>query len=257
MSKKRGYLYSTLGGLLVAALGLYVFAEHTSTGRVWALYMAGGFHAPNEVKDLCRNETDERVTEKFLQPLDMNGDARTALREYWHYSYYRQCLYRAGYSFMGSELPSTTLTEGEAGAEYRNPLAGLTLALPRGSTVTTDNELNVTYDARLLHSELDAGASKLVVDVYTSHQFVNSYEALPQYIDHFVASTTVVASSTDGLTAQGSPYLYLTEAEGTCRTLQVSPEAMIISLIMPCDEEAALLGVTESTSYFPATSLHE
>lgn len=230
--KKRVIWAIALCVVLVGAV--YGYATYTSHGRITALYLVVGWNAPSELRTKCEAESRERVETLFLQPLHMTEEAKNGLREYWHYSYYRECLYHAGYSFMGTSLPeSRILTEGTVSI-YENKLAGTTLEVPENTRLMQDNELDVSFDYRLLRSVLAEDELTVSFDVYTEHQFVTELADVPEYLDHFPASTSTITHTTDHVTSRGIPYLFAYQDDGLCGAIFVAPSGRIIHVYSDC-----------------------
>jgi hypothetical protein len=187
----------------------------------------------------------------------MTDDAKGGLREYWHYSLYRECLYKAGYSFLGDVLPDSTLyVMGENERWYVNTLAGVYLRVPAQTSIIRDNELDVTFDARLLRSELSLPDGTVYLDTYTSHQFVRTFPDLSAYVDHFTAGTSTVVRATQATTSQGVPYLAVEQDNGTCGVMTVTPDAYILHVFAPCAAYDRVRTLVETLKLIPAVPTH-
>lgn len=245
------------GGVALLFFVGYVFLQHTSSGRIAGVYLVGGWQAPWSVRTDCRHTAVARVEELFTKPLAMDGIAQDGLREYWHYSYYRECLYRAGYSFGGEVLPTSTLyrmTDTEHW--YINRLAGVYLLVPAETRIVRDNELDVTYDARLLRSELMLPDGSLFLDTYTSHQFVKTFADLSGYLTHFTASSGTPEHTVFATTTGGIPYLEVAQDNGWCGAMIVTPNAYILHLFAACADEARVHRTIDTLKLIPAVSTH-
>jgi hypothetical protein len=180
----------------------------------------------------------------------MNEDAKQALREYWHYSYYRECLYRAGYTFLGKPLARASLTPTEDGASrYDNPLAGASIIVPGSTTLATSNVLDVTFDYRLLRSTLLMGTTTVFFDTYTEHQFIRTMADLPNYLDHFPASQSAFIVSEPRTTATDIPYLYVEDGVGMCGALLVTPDAHILHFYAACADRDRVLATVDTLAF--------
>lgn len=244
-------------GLLVLVLLGYGILTHTSAGRIAGVYAVGGWKAPWSVRTECRHTARGRVETLFTKPLAMSDDAKSGLREYWHYSYYRECLYRAGYSFMGNVLPESTLyVMGDTERWYMNPLAGVHLRVPVDTRIIRDNELDVTFDARLLRSELSTDGTTFRLDAYTGHQFVHTFADLPDYVEHFVTGTSTVTMRESATTTSGIPYLAIEQDADTCGILTVTPDAYILHMKTSCEKYEDVQAIAETLTFIDAVSLH-
>ncbi len=152
--------------ILVLGAG-YLFFTKTNRGSSWALYAIAGRHAPLSVKMSCAKETDERVATKFSLPLKFDTKTKNELRGFWYYSYYRGCLFKNGFDFSGNPIPSSTITP-QTGktTQYANPYVGITLSVPQGTIIATDNVLDVDFDDRLHVSQLTFPNGTLVINAY-------------------------------------------------------------------------------------------
>lgn len=235
----------------------YIFFQHTSLGRIAGVYLVGGWKAPWAVRTECRHTASARVEELFTLPLAMDDSAKDGLREYWHYSYYRECLYRAGYSFLGTVLPTSTVYRmTDTDHWYLNRLAGVYLRVPAETRIVRDNELDVSFDARLLRSELTLPGNSLFLDTYTSHQFVKTFADLPDYVTHFIPSTSTVVRTASATTTGGIPYMSVEQNTGTCGIMTVTPDAYILHLYAPCTDMGRIYRTIDTLKLIPAMSSH-
>ncbi len=224
-------------------------------GRLLGLYVVGGWSAPTEVRSTCKQESVERVIELFTRPLNMDADAKNGIREYWHYSFYRECLYHAGYTFLGKPLPRATLAATPDNQyRYTNPLAGTSLVLEDAVTFSADNTLDVTFDYRLLRTSFNTGTTTLFFDTYTEHQFIHTFADLPTYLDHFPASTGTIVASESRTTTSGIPYLSVTQDDGLCGNIFVTPAERIVHLYAACTEHKKIQVITDTLTFTSDTA---
>lgn len=249
--KNKRKIYSIVTLVVVLGLAGYGYLEHTSQGRLAGLYLVGGWSAPGDIRTACKDESIQRVNELFTRPLDMSETAKQGLREYWHYSYYRECLYRAGYTFMGKTLVQSTLvatTPGDS-LRYTNPIAGIFLSVPAGTTLVTSNELDVMFDYRLLRSTLQVATTTLLVDTYTEHEYIRTFDDLPQYLDHFPASQSAFTLSEQRATQADTPYLYVEDEDHMCGAILVTPQARIVHIYATCADRDVVIDVVETLGF--------
>jgi hypothetical protein len=176
----------------------------------------------------------------------MDEAGRTGLAEYWHYSFYRNCLYNAGYSFLGKPLPQATLLSGATDVRYTNPLAGATLSLPSGTTQELDNVLDVNFDYRLLRSSFLVGTSTIVFDTYTTHEYIHSLADVPMYLDHLPTTGGSIFESKERTNLLGTPYLWVEQNDGYCGGIVVTPVEKILHLYAPCSERKLINQILDS-----------
>ncbi|MBP9749437.1 MAG: hypothetical protein KBD21_01805 [Candidatus Pacebacteria bacterium] len=249
-------IYATIGVITLLIGASYGYFKHTAHGRLAGLYLVGGWSAPSDVRALCKTESLARVVELFTLPLDMSEDAKQGLREYWHYSYYRECLYHAGYTFMGKPLAQSTLSTStpNGNLRYTNPLAGISILLPTDATLVTSNELDVTFDYRLLRSTLRFATTTLMVDTYTEHQFIRTFDDLPLYLDHFPASQSAFLQNERRTTPAGIPFMYVEDEDHLCGALFVTPEAHIVHIYAACADRDTVLSATDTLKFEATTA---
>jgi hypothetical protein len=198
-----------LAAIVLVLLGTvaYWFFMHTNRGSSWALYAFAGIRAPLDVKIACAHSTDARVAKKFQLPLDFTEDAKDALRGFWYYDYYRECLYKHGYDFSGRRIESTFFGQGT----YTNRFAGFSLVVPASASLTSDNALDVDYDDHLYTSELNLGTGTVVIHAYlkdNKQTFVDSIEQISALEETIVSQTPLV-------NPQGMRVIEFTGANGT------------------------------------------
>lgn len=236
-------------GVIVVLVVLYVLTSYTMHGRITALYLFGGMGVPWATKSACIEVVGDRVTQKFALPLDMDREARNALREYWHYSYYRQCLYDSGYDFSGNPVPLSTLVEESGHVTYTNVLANMIFTLPVGTDITMDNELDVDFDYRLFRSSFTVGRATVFVHTYTIHDDVASFADLAINLDHLSATEGTITTATEHVADQGVPYLAVIQDDGYCGSVFVAPAGQVVHIYTVCDD-SALVEEMSTTAMF-------
>lgn len=246
------YRWWLAGGLIFLALTT-LFFMYTHVGKIWGTYAVGGFFAPLSVRADCISETDEKVENKFARPLRMNEDGITALREYWHYAFYRQCLYNAGYAFSGKALPSSSLINGI----YSNALAGFSTTLPIESALLHDNLLDVEVDYRLYESEFTVGTSSLKLALYTSFDDVQDQASLakqlPSILDHSETDLTIQPA----VSSKSIDYHTFATRNQQCGAAFYTPHGRIIILAYSCSDRELHSQTVDAISYFETVpSLH-
>jgi len=243
--------------LIASCATLYVFTTFTSPGRIASLYVVGGIQAPLAIQSSCIKETNLRVREKFAVPLAMDPDARQALKEYWYYSFFRECLYTKGYSFLGKPLPASRLSSSSAGVTYMNPIAGISLTVASDTAILKDNELDVEYDYRLLQSTLVADNAPLIIDTYTNHEEIIDFETLVHNFRLLIPHEVVITSSSTSRTPGGIRYLVAHRSDEVCGVAFVSPHGRVIHIYTSCNQEASTLELAQGITILPkVVSIH-
>ncbi len=246
------YCWWLAGGLIFVALTA-LFFMYTHVGKILSTYAVGGFFAPLSVRADCINETDEQVENKFARPLRMNKDGITALREYWHYAFYRQCLYNQGYSFLGRPLPSSIFTNGA----YSNALAGFSTTLPIEGVLLHDNLLNVEMDYRLYKSEFTVGTSSLQLAFYTSFDDVHDQSSLTKQLHSILDRSEADLTAQPGVSNKSIDYTAFATADQQCGAAFYTPHEHIVILAYSCSDSELYNQSIDTLSYFETVpSLH-
>lgn len=162
------------GSVVLALILVYIFLSFTHTGRVWGLYAFAAFKSPVAVKVDCIKDTNARVHDKFLTPLKFSEKAKNDLREYWHFSYYRHCLFENGYDFYGNVIESTTLTSGDGVSIYRNPFGKIHMEIPEEATLIVDNVTEPDQNDFLVSSVLQVGETSLQIVIDRSYKLADA-----------------------------------------------------------------------------------
>lgn len=182
---KKSFVLSAASPILILIL-LALWLNYTHLGRISGLYIFSAFKAPIESKWRCAIETNARVADKFMKPLNFDQESKLALREYWHFSYYRECIFKAGFDFYGNAiLPTTLEVEGE-GLRYTNNVAKVSFILPREATLLYDNATDPDIDDYLISSRLLVGDAEILVYIDRSYK-VADLEALTPIFAGFEA----------------------------------------------------------------------
>jgi len=199
--------------LLVLAI-VYVLFNYTMRGRVLGLYTFGGFKAPVSTKIKCAKETDVRVDEKFLQPLKFDKKSIDSLKEFWHFSYYRACLFEAGYDFSGNFIPRSEIVREGGKFRYVNHFAEMDFVVPDDTVITMDNKTDPDIEDRRLSSLLKSSEGNLNVLVYRSFDDIDSFESLWEDFEKFSTTTgSILAKSKDKNTSNVN-YISIRQDDG-------------------------------------------
>jgi hypothetical protein len=158
---------------LIALVLLGAWLQYTHTGRVYGLYAFAAFKAPLSVKYACVKDTNARVEEKFLEPLPLDQASINGLREFWHFSYYRQCMFLHGYGFYGTAFAPSELVAENGILRYRNYFAKVGFTLPSPARIVVDNETDPNMDDYLIASELEVMGTPVSVHMDRSYKAEN------------------------------------------------------------------------------------
>lgn len=216
--------------LLLLGLGGYWFFYKTVRGNSLALYLAGGWHAPIGVRYNCAKETDAKVSEKFLKPLNFDRESKNLLKNFWYYSYYRGCLFKNGYDFSGNPVPKSLLTAATSEMVYENRYAGLNFFLPLNSEILSDNLLNVDLDDRLFVSEFNTPAGNIMLYYYTKSDDFQTLEDLGLKFQNIPQTLGKVIKKEIRATPSEISYIKADQDDGNIGLIFLTPEKHLIIL---------------------------
>ncbi len=172
MSRRKKIALSVLGVVILLGL-LGAWLQYTHTGRVYGLYAFAALKAPLGVKYACITDTNARVEEKFLAPLPLDQASIDGLREFWHFSYYRHCMFAHGYDFYGTAFAPSELVPENGTLRYRNYFAKVGFTLPSPARIVVDNETDPNMDDYLIASELEVMGTPVSVHMDRSYKAEN------------------------------------------------------------------------------------
>jgi hypothetical protein len=198
----------------VVSLAGYWFFFKTLRGNSLALYAVGGWNAPLSIRYNCGKQTDAAVYEKFLRPLKFDEPTKDLLKNFWYYSYYRDCLYKHGYDFKGNPVPKSSIVVAGATAVYSNNNAGFTFTVPPETTITTDNALDVDFDDYLLASTLQTKNGLIQVHYYTKITQYENFDVLNEKFQSIPTTNGKVVSKTIAQIKDGTKDLHVTQDDG-------------------------------------------
>ena len=229
MSTKYKLLAIWSSVIVVLLLGYWFFA-HTAKGGSLALYAIGGWGAPWSVKVDCAKDTDRRVEEKFQLPLAFDEKTKDELRGFWYFSYYRACLFRAGYDFSGNEVKPSEIVEVGGETRYVNHFAKVSFVVPEGTTIQVDNAVNPDIDDYIISSTLNTGEYLVYVQVDRSYQDVNSIEELEQDFTGFSTTTAGLMGKRFGASQAGSAILSAHQDNGNFGFVSLNPDRLAVTV---------------------------
>lgn len=199
----------------------------TNRGSSLALYIAGGWHAPLSIRWDCGQETDRRVKEKFLLPLEFDRASKNLLRGFWYYSYYRECLFKQGYDFKGNPIPISNLSVTDSGTEYVNPFADIQFKILRNDLkIVTDNELNVDIDDRLHISKLKSDSDEIEIKTYITKTDPESLKDVLVQFEKISAEDSALLHQ--AITEKSNSKFKITQSDGSPALIFFTPNNHII-----------------------------
>lgn len=230
---------------------LYGLAEHTHSGRILSLYTFGGFKAPVGVKIGCAKETNLRVEEKFTLPLDFDNESKNALQEFWHFSYYRDCLFRAGYDFGGTRiLPSTMVSLDESFSLYTNYFGGIKFIVPGSSMLANDNVTDPDTEDRRLTSLIRIGDTTLTVLIYRNYDDLETFQELQTGFPAFSTSTGAIIKQEIFENEAGVNLLFVQQDDGLHGFVTINEQGQVMQIFGHNLPSALLQKIRDSLSFF-------
>ena len=131
------------------------------------MYAFAAKGAPAGTKWLCVRQSRQRVAEKFDHQFKLPPDAIKALKQFWYYSLYRECLFQQGYDFDGTPVPESYI----AGRVYHNLWGKFSFVVPAQSRILTDNQLDAERDDRRYQSQLQLGPVIVNLSYYRTYDY--------------------------------------------------------------------------------------
>lgn len=245
---KQKKLLAGLGIILaIAALGYWFFFK-TIRGSSLALYAVAGWHAPLSVRFECARETDSRVAEKFLKPLNFDPASKDLLKNFWFYSYYRGCLFQDGYDFKGNAVPRSAIN----GDVYNNPFAGISFRLAPGSAIAKDNALNVDIDDQLYISQIHTPTQTLSLHYYTNDDQYKNFEDLNQKFQGIRGETAQVVEKTVGILPDKTMDLHFSLDNGNSGIIFLASNNRLFIISGQQSQASEMLGIEQSIKLSPS-----
>ena len=226
-------------------LGYWFFAK-TVRGNSWALYLAGGWHAPFAVKWECAKQTDKDVEAKFSRPLKFDEASKNLLKNFWYYSYFRSCLYKHGYDFSGYPIPESLI----AINIYENKLAGISFNIPEQSLISLDNSLDVDVDDRLFVTEIKTPAGLLHMQYYSKHDVFTSNEELNSKMQSIPMTGGMITQKKIVELASGAGAIEFRQTDGNIGLALVSPDGKVYIIYGEENLQAELENIKLSLNLF-------
>ncbi len=232
--------------LIVALLLGYWFFMHTVRGSSFAVYIIGGWNAPLGVKWKCGAETDIAVDKKFELPLLFDKETKDELRGFWYYSYFRQCLYDAGYDFKGNPIPESVITDGV----YTNTYGGFSFTVAGDATLLSSNRLDVDFHDQLLVSTIGTGGSTLFIHTYLKVDDFKTFEDLQKNLAHISVSRAGIETSTTKNNAHGIDFLRIRDEDNTEGIVFLTKDQHVVYLYGSSEISTTLDAIETSLTTF-------
>jgi len=223
---KKSFIIATIAGIVLG--GSWYYLTQTARGGSYALYVAAAWGTPIGIKFDCAKETDKRVDQKFQLPFNVDQDVKDALKGFWYYSYYRQCLYDAGYNFSGDKIQPSSITPDTPDALYTNPLGGFSFRIPEGTTIVSDNKLNVDFDDRLFVSSLETSSETISIHVYVTYRDIKTVEDITKIIKQIPGTVGSITGTIFEKSNSGVDIVYMKQDDDMQGVAFVTPQGHVV-----------------------------
>jgi len=140
-------------------------------------------------------ETRALVQKKFELPLLFDRASKNALREFWHFSYYRACLFRAGYDFYGNPIKPSEIVRTNGESRYMNYFGGFSFSVPESTELSIRDVTDPDIEDRKISSTLIVDEHQITVLLYKNYEDSTTTELLREAFMHFENSTTTFDQS--------------------------------------------------------------
>ena len=210
---------------LILGITIFFFTS-TLKGRSLSLYAVGGWGAPLTTRLSCASKTNERVDEKFLQPLNFDKKSKNAIKEFWYFSYYKECLFEEGYRFNGEAVPSSSLVD----AIYINNFAGIKFTIPKNATLTQNNVLDVEFDSRLYRSEITSEESSIFIHTYLEHEDFKTETDLSNNLEHFSTTEGSILEKETIISAENVNLIKINQDDGMNGIAFITSEGHVVHI---------------------------
>jgi hypothetical protein len=239
----------SLGVSAVAFGGVAMFLSFTFQGHILGLYAFAAIKAPLGVKIDCVHETNQKVAQKFTLPLAFDEGTKNDLREFWHFSYYRACLFRAGYDFYGNTITPSEITTTDSIPHYVNHFMNISFAVPVGTTILTDNQTDPDIDDYVITSKLQTEDHTIIVQADRSYKEVSTLPELEAKFTGFSTTTATLTGKTTSKNQAGTAILAAHQENGQFGFISLNPQKLAVTVygeMLP----AELLAQIESSFTF-------
>lgn len=219
--------------MILGTMILILFTiSRTTRFHISMLYLFTGSKSPISTRVHCIGQTENLVANKFSLPLNFDTKSKNLLREYWHYSYYRQCLRQSGYDIHGGTIPKSNVVNTGSGFEYQNTEGLFKIINLDNVTIISDNVMDVDYDDRLLLSTLEINQKKVNLGVYIKHDKITDLSSAEDQFTNFPFTIGSIKSKEIN-TSRGSSFLYIEQTDGITGLVTILPNNKIILIYAP------------------------
>ena len=250
ISKKRK-IFIVLAMAAVVLVAAYFFFMHTVRGGSISLCVVGGWGAPIETRWKCAAITDLNVDEKFTLPLDFDQSAKDALKGFWYYSYYRQCLFDNGYDFSGDAVPPSKLVPVGEEMQYKNTYGGFSFSVPKNSVILHDNKLDVDFNDKLLVSALDVGGGTLTVHTYLKDDDYKTIADLNEKLTKLTFESPTIEEKEIIKSDDSLEMLRVRDASGIEGLVYINPDGHVVFVMGSKSMQSMIDGIGQSLKVFP------
>ena len=218
-------------------------------GGSYSLYIAGAWGAPLGTKVECAQQTNGRVDQKFKLPFNVDQSAKDALKGFWYYSYYRECLHSAGYQFSGDPITSSSIIIQNQDAVYSNPSGGFSFTIPMGTALIKDNKLDVDIDDRMFVSLLKTSSEVIFIYTYTTYDDIETFDNLTSNFKQLPETMGSVTGTILNENISGVKSLYIKQDDNKQGIVFITPGKHVVYIYGSDILETTLKTVAETITY--------
>ncbi len=217
--------------IIFIILLVFFYLTQTTKGGSYALYIAGGWHAPISVKIRCAEETNLRVDNKFKLPLLIDEKSKDKLKGFWYYSYYKECLHNAGYDFSGNKILNSIIEFVNGEFIYKNIISGIYFVMPKGAEIVRDNILNVDFDDRLLISTLKVNKdSNIFIHTYINNKDLKNFNDVDAKLSHISTTNGKIIDKIYRRNSYSVDFIELRQDDGMYGFIFFTPDGYFINI---------------------------
>lgn len=225
--KKRAKIFI----IILIILGvLYSLLEYTSRGRIVGLYLFSSFKTPLSIKIDCINSTNKKVAEKFELPLNFDQSSKNALREFWHFSYYRSCILENGYDFYGNTVNESEIYEKGGVNYYTNYFGKISFIIPKDSLILKDNLTDPDVEDRRISSLVEFDNVDLNILVYRTFDEIDTFQKLETGFTNFSTSTGKIISKETMVNENLAELIEVEQDDGFSGVVTITNKGYVIQI---------------------------
>ncbi|OGK29613.1 hypothetical protein A3I56_01190 [Candidatus Roizmanbacteria bacterium RIFCSPLOWO2_02_FULL_43_10] len=165
-------------------------------------------------QEMCHQKAQQMVSNDFDDNPNFPPETLLRFKRDWYATYFKQCMHDQRYTVDGVAIPPSTLQDNQTTMRYVNHYFKFQFSVPVGTSITSDNSLDVVSNPTRHVVRLTTPYGEIMVDTFADGKLYRSFDALVSDHSNFSAGPAEVTKKEIMNSDSGVKLLYTVESTG-------------------------------------------